>query len=58
MEFTAEEKEFMDYLDELFDVPGGYGLLLKKGDPIAFQVGMNEYFANQEYRVKLWTKVV
>ena len=41
--FTEDETAYMEYLDEIHDVPGGYGLLLYNGDPIAFQVGMNEW---------------
>lgn len=38
---TFEENEYIKYLD---DIQGdGYGLLLYKGDPIAFEVGMNEW---------------
>lgn len=49
-EWTTEEIEYMDYLDEVYpDLPcGGLGLLLIKGDPIAFQVGLDEYLANKE----------
>lgn len=34
---------YMDYLDNLYDVPGGYGLLLFKADPIAFRLGLREW---------------
>ncbi|KKM23550.1 hypothetical protein LCGC14_1614020 [marine sediment metagenome] len=45
MYFTDEERAYMDYLDDLVpDVPcGSYGLLLRKGDPTAFEIGMNEW---------------
>jgi hypothetical protein len=46
--FTAEEKAYMDYLDGIFHP--GYGLLVYKGDPIAFEVGMNEHLREKEYR--------
>ncbi len=49
--FTADEQRYMDYLDDLTDeLPGGYtfGLLLRKGDPVAFEIGMNEWLAEQE----------
>lgn len=42
-EITEEDKEYMEYLDGLYDAPD-YGLLMFKGDPIAFEVGKNEYF--------------
>lgn len=43
--FTPEEIAYMDYLDEIFpDCPsGGLGLLLRKGDPIAFSLGLSEW---------------
>ena len=41
-EFTEEQKDYMAYLDEVYGVEG-YGLLLAKGDPIAFEVGFNEW---------------
>ena len=42
---TSEQKEYMDYLDEIYpDIPGGYGLLLFKGDRIAFNVGFNDLY--------------
>lgn len=41
MNWTQEEKDYMDYLDDVNCE--GYGLLLGKGDPIAFQVGLNEW---------------
>jgi hypothetical protein len=44
--FTEEEKQYMNYLDEIYHP--GYGLLLYKGDPIAFSVGMNEYLHENE----------
>lgn len=44
-EFTETEKAYIDYLDELYDHPG-YGLVLYKGDPIAFQVGLREWYEN------------
>ena len=41
--FTEDETAYMEYLDDLYNVPDGYGRLLFNGDPIAFQVGMNEW---------------
>jgi len=48
MYFTAEERAYMDNLDDLVpDLPcGTYGLLLRKGDPAAFEIGMNEWLAS------------
>ena len=47
MEITEEDKLYMEYLDEIYpDI--GYGLLLYKGDPIAFSVGMNEWLLEKE----------
>ena len=41
---TPEEKQFIDYLDELYPyVPISYGLLLFKGDPQAFYIAFNEW---------------
>jgi len=45
--FTQEEIDYMDYLEEIYDAPN-YGLLYRKGDPIAFEVGMNEWLAEEE----------
>ena len=45
--FTEEETAYMDYLEGIFDAPD-YGLLLYKGDPIAFEIGMNEWLSNNE----------
>ena len=42
MHKTSKESQYMDYLDEVFGIDG-YGLLLSKGDPIAFNVGFNEW---------------
>ena len=46
--FTPEERAYMDHLDEIYpDLPyGGFGLLVKKGDPIAFEIGIGEWCAN------------
>ena len=40
--FTENETAFMRYLEEIYDAPN-YGLLFRKGDPIAFEVAMNEW---------------
>jgi len=37
-----EDRNYMNYLDEVYGVDG-YGLLMIKGDPIAFEVGKNEW---------------
>jgi len=50
--WTVEESEFMDYLDGVAgDLPGGhsFGLLLAKGDPIAFRVGLSDWITEREY---------
>jgi hypothetical protein len=36
-----EETEYMEYLSEAVGVDG-YGLLMYKGDPIQFQVGIDK----------------
>ena len=45
--FTQEEIDYMNHLEEIYDAPN-YGLLYRKGDPIAFEVGMNEWLASAE----------
>ena len=45
--FTQDETDYMDYLEEFYDAPD-YGLLLRKGDPIAFEIGINEWLAQKE----------
>jgi len=45
--FTQDETDYMDYLEEIYDAPD-YGLLYRKGDPIAFEIGMNEWLAEKE----------
>ena len=35
------EYQYMEYLDEIYHE--GYGLLLSQGDPIAFNVGFQEW---------------
>lgn len=45
--FTSDEIRYMDYLDGIFDAPN-YGLLYRKGDPIAFEIGMNEWLREQD----------
>ena len=42
------EKEYMKYLEDLYDDEPGYPLLLKKGDPIAFEIGMKEWDENRK----------
>lgn len=48
--FTDDEIAYMEYLDELApDLPcGSYGLLLRKGDPIAFELGLHEWLDGQK----------
>ena len=49
-DYTEEEKEYMNYLDDLVDIPETmpyYGPLLYRGDPVAFQIGLQEYFAER-----------
>jgi hypothetical protein len=41
------EEAYMQHLAELYDDPE-YGALLKKGDPILFEVGLNEWLGQQE----------
>jgi len=48
VKLTEDEKAYMDYLDEVYDVPGGYGLLLYKADQIAFQLGLDEWLASNQ----------
>lgn len=43
--FTPEERAYMNYLNELYGIPN-YGLLFYKGDPIAFQIGLREWYQN------------
>jgi len=45
-EWSKEEREYMDYLDEVYGIEG-YGLLLAKGDPIAFNVGFQEWLTEE-----------
>ncbi len=40
---TENERNYMEYLDELVNAPISYGLLLFKGDPIAFRLGCQEW---------------
>ena len=40
-EFTENERAYVDYLDEIYC--DDYGRLQKLGDPIAFNVGLNEW---------------
>lgn len=47
-EFTEEENAYMDYLDEVYPDTPNYGLLLYQGDPIAFQVGMEDWLSERE----------
>ena len=41
---SQDDLDFIEYLDELAEVPTGhsFGLLLFKGDPIAFRLGRDE----------------
>lgn len=45
-EATPEEKQYMNYLDEV--KCEDFGRLLFQGDPIAFQVGFNDWELEQE----------
>lgn len=40
---TPADQEFMDYLDELYETQPSFGLLLFKGDPIAFRMAHAEW---------------
>jgi len=40
--FTEKERAYINHLNEVTGNPD-YGLLLYKGDPIAFQVGMRDW---------------
>ena len=53
-EWTQEECSYMDYLDEVYPgLPlGGAGLLIAKGDPIAFQVGLQDWQAANSNRLE------
>lgn len=44
--YSEEENAYMEYLDEVYGP--GYGLLLYKGDPIAFEVGMEEWLLENQ----------
>jgi hypothetical protein len=46
MNITPEEREFIEFLDEMNGC--GCGLLMYKGDPIAFEIGLAEY--NERYK--------
>lgn len=48
MEFTKEDLEYMDYLNGL-PAPDDWALLLYKGDPIAFELGKDEYFSQKQF---------
>ena len=54
-EWTQEEQEYMDYLDDLAELPTNhsFGLLLAKGDPTAFQVGFEEWLHVQEWKAQV-----
>tara|TARA_R100001082_G_C4240056_1_gene106948 strand:- start:41 stop:202 length:162 start_codon:yes stop_codon:yes gene_type:complete len=45
--FTKEETAYMDYLEGIYDAPN-YGILFRQGDPIGFEIGMNEWLLNNE----------
>ena len=49
--FTSDEIKYMNYLEGIYDCPD-YGLLLRKGDPIAFEVGMNDWLRNREFEAQ------
>lgn len=42
---SREDIDYMDYLDDLYDTQPPFGLLLFKGDPIAFRLGRGEWLA-------------
>ena len=44
---TTEEREYIAYLNESL-CNNNYGLLLYKGDPIAFEIGFNEFMKEKE----------
>lgn len=48
----AEDKAYMDYLDELFETTPSFGLLLYKGDPIAFEHGKSEWLDSLTHQDK------
>jgi hypothetical protein len=41
-----DDKRYMDHLNYLYDAPD-YGLLMFKGDPIAFEIGKNEWLSER-----------
>ncbi len=42
-----DDKRYIEYLNETCDCDS-YGLLMFKGDPIAFEVGRNEWLREQD----------
>jgi hypothetical protein len=46
---SADDLAYMDYLDDLAELPGGhsFGQLLFKGDPVAFRMGLAEWLEEQ-----------
>ncbi len=46
--FTVKETAYMDYLESIYCDAPNYGLLLLKGDPVAFKIGMDEWLARKE----------
>jgi hypothetical protein len=46
---SPKEIAYMEYLDEIAELPSGhsFGLLLFKGDPIAFRLGLEEWQAQE-----------
>lgn len=49
-DWTPREYDFMDYLDKETNI-GGYGLLMAKVDPIAFNVGCSEWESTGNYEI-------
>ena len=50
-----EEYEIKELYDDYLDEIGragieDYGLLLEHGDPIAYQVGLNDFISEERYR--------
>jgi hypothetical protein len=46
---TDTDQQFMDYLDELYDTRPSFGMLLFKGDPIAFRLAREEWRASANF---------
>lgn len=46
---SADDLAYMDYLNELAEIPTGHGLglLLFKADPVAFSLGRDEWLERE-----------